>query len=104
MGNNIFIPALTKGSVAEWVSSRDCVWGAPDGFHVQRSIMQWYDDIEDVSTLLRSTINIQDATVEAVIGDLISKTPSNEYLKAASEYFVGKLKDLSGSDAVKKVR
>jgi hypothetical protein len=66
--------------------------------------MQWYNDDDSVCTLLRSTIEIQDATVEAVIGDMTSGTPSGEYLQAASLYIVKKLKNISNANALKKVR
>ena len=95
--DNVFIPKTIGG---DWASSRNCVWGSPIGYQKQISIMQWYNDDDVVSTLLRSTIEIRDATVEAVIKDLTSITPSDEYLKAASAYLVAKLKDLSDADTL----
>lgn len=98
--NNVFIPTSTGG---KWAGSRDCVWDAPRGFQKQISIGQWYDDDEVVSTLLRSTIGINDVTVEAVINDLTSAPPSDEYLEAAFKYFVG-IKGRSDSGTFEKVR
>ena len=66
--------------------------------------MQWYNDDDLASTLPHSAIGIQDATVEAVVEELTSITPSNEYLKAATVYLIAKLKDCSDTDALKKVR
>lgn len=88
-GSNFLLPS---DDGVTWGNLSNCVWDAPQGFN-GRQLKKFYDNGGMKECSFSTTLELRDATVEAVIKDLTTKTPSDTYLRAASLYIVRKLEN-----------
>jgi hypothetical protein len=91
----IFVPLLTGYC---WATVGNCVWNAPQGFRPKYSLKGVYDGDDNISTLLQTTLQIRDASVRAVVDDLTSSSPSDDYLKASYQYIASRFSLLQGHE------
>jgi hypothetical protein len=55
------------------------------------SLESLYGGDPSVTSLIRTTLDVEDASIEAVINDLASNCPSDSYLKESLQYIALKL-------------
>ena len=86
------------------MNPRQCVWDAPVGFEPKHNLKSIYGDDFEISSLVRSTLNIEDAGILDVIRDLVASATSDAYLLAAGEYIAAKLRNLTDETVITTVR
>jgi hypothetical protein len=77
-----------------------CVWKAPEGFRKKACLKLLYGEDPSVTNLIRSTLQVEDAPVTAVVDDLTHCYPSDSYLNESLRYVAVELRSQQGRDAL----
>ncbi|KAE8443772.1 hypothetical protein EG329_001366 [Mollisiaceae sp. DMI_Dod_QoI] len=83
---------------------RLCVWKAPKGFRKMASLESLYGGDPSVTSLIRTTLQVEDASVEVVVDDLASGDPSDSHLKESLQYIALKLHSQQDHGTLQHVR
>jgi hypothetical protein len=68
-----------------------CVWKAPKGFRKEACLELLYGQDPSITSLVRTTLQVEDASVADVLDDLTSSCPSDSYLEESLHYLATKL-------------
>jgi hypothetical protein len=68
------------------------------------SLESLYGGDPSVTSLIRTTLQVEDASIEVVVHDLTSDYPSDSHLKESLQYIALKLHSLQDHDALHHVR
>lgn len=63
-----------------------CVWKAPQGFRKMASLEPLYGGDPSVMSLIRTTLQVGDASIEVTVNDIASDPPSDSYLEESLQY------------------